>query len=903
MRSLFAAAGVLVRRRARRDVALLIGWILLVCFTVLLTAGVPGVLIGTVDQGARQAVSAAGSRADVLVQASVGQPGTPLRYASPEQVIELARDIPSRLPSAMKQVFAASSVEVLSPRLETSLATGDAPPTHRTVQLGMLTPDSVHLPLVTGRMPEDTSASAGSAIEVVVSAAEARAAAQAAGAKTSPVGLGSVFEAPLPPSEPGGAAGVRRFIVVGILAAPDGVAAGGPSRDSLTLLATAEGIARSEALFIEPLDATIRLRLDPSAFTNALEARVSDEVAGLPADTARLAGDSTVALRVNSEFVDALSDYPRQARAAVAQMSLMVAGVLGAAATVILLFSRLLVVRRTGELALERARGASLASMAIRAAVESVLATIVGGALGLGLAALLFAGDRPDAFMLGVVLLIAVLATPLQSVMLARGLWRGRREPANRQDRAKVRARAASRRLVIELGVVALAAGALVSLRGRGLLETSTDAVDPLLLAAPLLLALVISLVVLRLYPGVMRAVAALGRRSRGALGVLGAARAGGGLAVLPLLALTLSVALAVGGGLLIDTVRSGQEQASWQRIGAEVRVEAPVTPNEVARVAHASGVTAVGSAYVAKRVDVRAGPSLAIGALLAVDGGYADVLASAAKASKTVPAPELGGLRKLGEASASQPLPAVVDSELASQLVSTKLVVHVGDSDIPLKLVGVVDAAPDGYLDGPYLYVDLQALSARMPEPLTANSLLAMGPGAPRAAATLDVARSDIHTRVDWLKERRHFALVTGVGDVMLLSVGAVALLAVMALVASVIAGTRSRVRALSLLRTLGVGRGATRWLALADVAPVVLAAVVGGIIAGIGTVMALGPSLGLDVLAGGLDTPTLRISPAVIAAVVGGTAVLLVLAMLAEFVIHRRDRLSEVLRVGETV
>jgi putative ABC transport system permease protein len=142
----------------------------------------------------------------------------------------------------------------------------------------------------------------------------------------------------------------------------------------------------------------------------------------------------------------------------------------------------------------------------------------------------------------------------------------------------------------------------------------------------------------------------------------------------------------------------------------------------------------------------------------------------------------------------------------------------------------------------------------------------------------------------------------VQGVDRMALISVVAVALLAAVALATTVAAGGRSRSRSLSLLRTLGVQRGFGWVLALAELLPLVVAALVGGALAGAGILVAAGPALGLRLLTGGIGDPSLRVDPATVVLVVAGSLVLCAIAIVADVVAHRRDRPGEVLRVGET-
>jgi putative ABC transport system permease protein len=573
---------------------------------------------------------------------------------------------------------------------------------------------------------------------------------------------------------------------------------------------------------------------------------------------------------------------------------------------VMLLVSSLLIGRRQNELALERARGSSLVGFGVRSVTEAASAAVIGGIVAIGIAWLVLPGILPEALRdpapLVAVLVIAVFAPVVQSILIARAVWRGKREPANRAARLELVKRARTRRLIVEVAIVVIAVAALYSLRTRGLLETRTDGVDPLLAAAPLLLAVVVTLVVLRLYPLVARGVGTLGRRTRGALGVLGAMQVQRAIAILPLLALTLAVALTVGGGLLIDTVRQGQVDASWQRIGADVRVEAPVTSADVAKVAASPGVTAAASDSVLTQQSLAGGTSSLNVTVIGTDRDYANVVAQ-------LPEDAGGGasaanvLRRVEKATpAKASLPIVVDRDAYRRLAGKRLTLTYGSKNIAATVVGFVDRGPLGYLTGPFVFADLSSISARLHMPAGATSLLVVGPGAAKAVDTLHAANDTVLTRTSWVSQRQHGALVSGVNRIMILAVASVALLAVIALIATVLATARTRARALALLRTLGMRSRLGWWLALAELAPVVIVALIGGVVAGVVMVELLAPSLGLRVLAGGLDEPTPSLSPIVILGVAGGALVLLGVAMLVEVRAHRRDRLSEVLRVGDS-
>src|SRR5665647_2952925 len=358
-----------------------------------------------------------------------------------------------------------------------------------------------------------------------------------------------------------------------------------------------------------------------------------------------------------------------------------------------------------------RARGRTQAAAAIPAAPR--------GAAGIAAAAWVVPGALNDLLPVGVVVTVAVLAAPVQGAWLARRAWTGRREPANRQDRAQLAKRRTARRLVLESGALVLALAAAFALRTRGLLQVTTEGTDPFLAAAPLLLAIAITVLLLRVYPWPIRVVGVLGRRTRGVLGLLGAVRAQRAVAVLPLLALTLGAAVAVAGGLLVDTVRTGQVEASWERVGADIRVDAELTRDQVAAIAEQPGVTAVGSAHVARSVSFDAGTGSTLVTLVAVDRQYVDLLAATPFTSEV----DVASLAALADTPAVDGKIPVVTGATLARRVGGSAAMYFGPEYVRVALAGATDYAPIGFFDGPFVFADLDTLSARMPDGLNATS------------------------------------------------------------------------------------------------------------------------------------------------------------------------------------
>src|SRR5690606_5766879 len=146
-------------------------------------------------------------------------------------------------------------------------------------------------------------------------------------------------------------------------------------------------------------------------------------------------------------------------------------------------------------------------------------------------------------------------------------------------------------------------------------------------------------------------------------------------------------------------------------------------------------------------------------------------------------------------------------------------------------RLAGTTTVSLRGYAEGPFVFLDLAQVDARMSEPRERTTVWVTGPGTDAALEALDLAPLAT-SRTGWLEANRGSALVGGVQDMLRYAAATVAFLAATALVATVLAGARSRGVVLSMLRTLGLRAGYGWWLALAELVPVVLAALVGGML-----------------------------------------------------------------------
>ena len=560
----------------------------------------------------------------------------------------------------------------------------------------------------------------------------------------------------------------------------------------------------------------------------------------------------------------------------------------------------LLLTRRENDISLERARGSSVLSTSLRLLLESLVITVAGLALGIAGASLVTPGVPTSSGLLRVVALVAALSSPVLGALTARRMWTGKREAANRQDRAKVHKAKRARRLTLEVLALIVATVAVISLRGRGVLQTATQGIDPFLAATPVLVALGVVVVVVRLYPLPMRVIQFFAKRTRGVAGVITLAKSRETIPVLPLLGLTLAIAIAVSGGLLVSSVQAGQEQASWDRVGADVRIDSALTDEQAADL-EAKGLT-VSRGLNKPQATILLGEEYSEGYLLAMDKNYPKILTMSG-------VEDVSSIQKMYDAAAAvapgDPIPALASQEIIDVDVHADASVYVGRVYIPFDIIGVADVTPVGWAGpGPYLIMPAEQIFAtKFDDPVAMNIAFVSGPDAARAVANEPgINQTTVTTREGWLAAVKDSALIGGVQRAIGIAVLAVGLLAAVALLVTILRGVRERGRALSMLRTQGMGFRYGWWLALAELAPLTLAAVIGGAIGGVAIMWLLGDTLGLKLLSGGLSDPPLTANWTFLAILGGGILVLLFLAVAAEVLAHRRNKLSEVLRWGES-
>jgi putative ABC transport system permease protein len=345
-----------------------------------------------------------------------------------------------------------------------------------------------------------------------------------------------------------------------------------PSVRAGVYLAPGSAVALAPELLAGELDAWIPIDVEALEFAEADQ--VATQARQITATTTYL--PDAGALDFTTGLPDIITAVTERLTTISALLALSVSGLVGVLLAVFALGVRSVIVRRSSALALLAARGASGLHLRGMMALEGALVALPPSVLAGALSALLIPADVGiSGWVLPVVLAVAPIA--LFAALTPSGP-RGVRSDLAVRNRSGIRG-------VAELAIVALAAISLYLLARRGLVATATVVgTDPLLSATPLLLAVAVCVLALRVYPLPLLAVQRRLRRGDGSVGVLGAARAvrDPALGFATAFALVVGVAVVVFSTVFVTTTRVGLEQGARDSVGADLQVSAPRLDDEV---------------------------------------------------------------------------------------------------------------------------------------------------------------------------------------------------------------------------------------------------------------------------------------------------------------------------------
>ncbi len=594
-------------------------------------------------------------------------------------------------------------------------------------------------------------------------------------------------------------------------------------------------------------------------------------------------------VRFASEIGSVLERIQQQQAVTSTVLAIVAAGPLGVTLAVFLLGARLLVARRRSGLTLVSARGGSGWQLRTMLALEGLVIGLPAAVVGAALAVLLLPGRTAPGDLLLTGLVGLVPAAMLAASTSPRGL---------REARADLGGRRSRWRWIAELVLLGVALAALVLLLQRGV-EPGTGETDVLLTAVPLLLAVATCVVVLRVYPLPVRALAGMLRRRRGVTAFLGSARSvrdpAGGL--VPAVALVIGVSVAMFSAVLSSTISTGVQTTAWQSVGADLRLSGPIFDDD-----HAAAVAAVpGVAGVATVGDA---------GTVSVSGERLSIALIEPGAVRTVQADGVG-IDQLPEdlsaGAGGDVVPAVLAATAAESLgveVGDTLEAAVG-SGVILEVVGTIDRLAGAGTTGDVL-VAADAFTAATERSVLPRILL------------IDVAEGEDPTAVlDRVREVEPVALAEnpagdasnflaspmagGMNAALSVAVVLSLVLVVVAVVMTQLMGAPVRARLLAVLRTLGLDRRQARGIVAWELAPLAVVSVVAGGVLGVLVPWVVLGGMDLRALTGGEEQPGLVVDPLVVGAVLGGVVLVTALAVLVSTVLSSRADVASELRMGE--
>lgn len=600
-------------------------------------------------------------------------------------------------------------------------------------------------------------------------------------------------------------------------------------------------------------------------------------------------GQGILSLRFDADVTAEIELALAQEASTAGVIAMLIAGPVGVAAAVLVLGCRLILEARRPSLRLLSARGASLGQLrgllGIEGGIVGTVPAVLGAVVAAGGGILLF-GVTPAPLAFLPALLLALAPIGILIVLAA--------SAAERQVRADLGRRGSRLRVIAEGVIAGLAALALVLLFVRGY----SAGVDLLLAATPLLLALVACLLTLRLYPVPLRAVFGRARRSAGLDAFLGSARAlrEPSIGLTPVLALVVGVSVAVSSGILLSALQTGVADASRAQVGADVRITgASFTRDQLDQVSAVGGVAAA------------TGISGATPATIDVKG---------VKRGTSVFVVDAADLREVqGDGPGMLPADTSLEptDDLMPIVVSGPVADRIGSSDEVS--IGGVDAEVVGVTRGPVPvgarenWVAFDASYAEEVlgrDPSDRTLLVSLDEG-----ASIDEVEPGLRSvlggavRIDTADEIadriQSGPAVQGVRWALLAATAIAALLSALAVVMTLTLAAGPRARTLALLRTLGAPSRSATSLALWEIGPPAVAAVVAGTVFGALVPLVVLTAVDLRPFTGSSLPPAYQLDPAVLALTLGGFVLLAALLTGGALLVSRRIRAAGALRTVE--
>jgi putative ABC transport system permease protein len=479
------------------------------------------------------------------------------------------------------------------------------------------------------------------------------------------------------------------------------------------------------------------------------------------------------------------------------------------------------------------------------------------------------------------------------------------RKPAPASNPARImtadtgRRRMAWRRPVAEVTACAACVAGLIVLHDQGL--PAGGQVNLLLTVAPVLVAVPVVLIMLRLYPLAVRGLLRLSARGTGATGfvALSAAARSSLTGVLPAFALVLALSLATFAGMVSSGIASGEIATSWHTTGADVAIQpgpttGPVTPAVVKAISAVRGVTHATAVWNTSWVTPFGQPLSAS----AVDpAGYAAV-------TGTTPYPSFPAAT-IGPASGTAPavVPVLASPSAAALLGrgSTQLTSLFPVGPLSVRVVGILASTPAQPGVGTFIVLPQFTLPGPGGQPAP-NLILVSGAsidqGQLSALVRRIIAGSTISYRSAVLASLTGSPLPHGATLIVAVTLAEAGVLGLLIVVLGLALGSAER--ELTLARLTVMGYSSDTGLVMAEALPAVLAAVVAGAVCAVVLPDLIGSSIDLSAFTGTGTAVAFQPDVTALGLPALGAVALAAAALAAEARVLRRRGISGILRAN---
>jgi putative ABC transport system permease protein len=380
----------------------------------------------------------------------------------------------------------------------------------------------------------------------------------------------------------------------------------------------------------------------------------------------------------------------------------------------------------------------------------------------------------------------------------------------------------------------------------------------------------------------------------------------------LPLVVMLMATGIAVFAAVVLYSITEGQQNSTWQEVGADFRIEsvredAPIS--SLVDLSVVEGIEATADAARFQGRDVSTTAARGTFTLLAIDPAEYQEVVAGTRADPRFPESMLVDQSIQGIGTEANPLPAIVSSRWnTSNPPSIGDTINVELRRITFTIVvrGIRETFPSLAPGDQFVVLPRASLEAVDPTIDTRGAFRYVKAPASidedlRATLRSQSPSTQLVSRPQLFEDLAESPLVDGVENAFRATVILATLYAVLAALAGIALTARERARDLGYLRTLGLtSRQATILTVIEQLPPAILATVAG---AGLGFVLVwlVEPGLDLSTFAGATLPTDVLLDARVLALVTGAQLVTILVAIAIYSYLTRRMNLGNVLRLGD--